>query len=515
MDAVDLAVNLHMSRLKAVYLSCYITDVLAFIDHFQAAKEALIEASSAAAAAARQNVERVYVQSTRILLSIDIQAPYIVVPQTSNSPDALVVDLGHLTMKNRFDLRNVRNEIGSPAIVETINLSLEELRIHLAVVSNKKILPERDLIKPLTFNLNVVRNLTTTWYMDEPDLKVDAQLGQVNIILSQDMYGKAMKIVFDNLAEGAAYDEMAALATAASVQEGVHFESSATTLDESCTQSVVSSPSSELSVDSILQRYATPRVSMAFDVTLAEIRMELFVNAASSRKEMTFVVKERPLSKLSIQGFSLSGQMMSDQSIQATVALKELLIEDTRLLHQPSGFSSPTTPSTPTTPRGTPKRLIERPINRLLHLTELTAGASRQQQMLTIQFERKKQGDSNIDVHLNGFTLILCPNYLLRLLTFFTSGLPSSNGEATTSAISKPQQQKQAQQLRGKKQLPAAPPSLLTVVVAVDKPDIILVERIDTLNTNALMLNMEMKLTLLMMPKELDVSGEVCKLHVF
>jgi len=521
MDAVDLAVNLHMSRLKAVYLSCYIRDVLAFIDHFQAAKEALIEASSAAASAARQNVERVYVQATRILLGIEIQAPYIIVPQTSNSTDALILDLGHLTMKNRFDLRNVRNEIGSPAIVDSISLSLQELRIHLAVVSNLNIQPERDLIKPLTFNLNVVRNLTTTWYTDEPDLKVDAQLGQVNIILSQDMYGKAMKIVFNNLAEGQKPAGGMELEMAVSHQ-GFQLDSTATTLDESV-QSTMPSPSSELSIDSILQRYAAPRVSMAFDVTLAEIRMELLVNVMS-KKEMTFAMRERPLSRLSVQGFNVSGHLMSDQSIQAKVALRELLIEDTRLLHQ-SGFSSPSTPSTPTTPRGTPKRLIERPISRLLHLTEAGRDTANQQ-MLTINFDRNKQADSNVDVHLNGFTLILCPNYLLRLLTFFTSGLPKSEPISAAAAVTTvtavnsksqhthPSASTTTEAVRGKKQ-PPPPSSLLTVVVVVDKPDIILVERIDTLNTNALMLNMEMKLTLLMMPQALDISGEISKLHVF
>ena len=62
MDMVDVAFKLKMGRLKAVYLSCYVADVLDFINHFQDAKTALIEASSAAASAAKQNVQRVYVQ---------------------------------------------------------------------------------------------------------------------------------------------------------------------------------------------------------------------------------------------------------------------------------------------------------------------------------------------------------------------------------------------------------------------------------------------------------------------
>ena len=62
MDMVDVAFKMKTGRLKAVYLSSYVADVLDFINHFQTAKTALIEASSAAASAAKQNVQRVYVQ---------------------------------------------------------------------------------------------------------------------------------------------------------------------------------------------------------------------------------------------------------------------------------------------------------------------------------------------------------------------------------------------------------------------------------------------------------------------
>lgn len=263
MDAVDLAVNLKMSRLKAVYLSSVVRDVLAFVNHFQAAKEALIEASSAAAEAAKQNVQRAYVQATRILLDIEFQAPYIIVPQTSTSTEALIIDLGHLTMKNRFELRSARNEIGTPAIMDAIGLNLEELRIYLAVVQNMKVSSERALINPLTFSLNLIRNLSTNWYTEEPDLSVDVQLGKVAIILSQTVYGKVMQIVFDNLEEGQPHsEEPEPIETIkrdhVSSSEGGVGE----TLPSSIESPLLSSQSSDLSADSILQRYAIPRVSV-------------------------------------------------------------------------------------------------------------------------------------------------------------------------------------------------------------------------------------------------------------
>lgn len=512
MKKVDLAIHLKMSRMKAVYLSSFVRDLLAFINHFQAAKEALIEASSAAATAAKENMQKVYVQATRILLDIEFQAPYIIVPQRSNSTDALIIDLGHFTLKNQFDLRNVRNEIGSPAIMDSISLNLQELRIFLAVVDGMKVKSERELIEPLTFNLDLVRNLTSTWYNDEPDLKVDAQLGKVSLVVSEYVYGKLMQIVFDNLEEG--QSQLMEIESPElkdrEVSQPTGLAQEKPTFGES---PLLSSQSSELSVDSILQRYGPARVSVAFVVKLDEIKMELFTNAAP-KNEMTFTsTTERPLSKLAILGFKVSGQLMSDLSIRSKVTLHSFLIEDTRpLLQSSSTTSSPTTPSTPS---ATSKRLIERPFNRLLHPTE--SGSNPQQQMLMIDFQQDKQQDSKVDVHLCGFTLILCPTYLLRLLNFFTSGLPKS--KSTQQSLAKPNKvtpssssPAASSRAQGKKHQSV---SLMSVTVRVDKPDIFLVDRIDCLDTSALVLNFEMRLTLLMLPQALDVSGEISKLHIY
>ena len=506
MKKVDLAIHLKMSRMKAVYLSSFVRDLLAFINHFQSAKEALIEASSAAATAAKENMQKVYVQATRILLDIEFQAPYIIVPQKSNSTDALIIDLGHLTLKNRFDLRSTRNEIGSPAIMDSISLNLEELRIFLAVVDGMTVKSERALIEPLTFNLDLVRNLTSTWYTDEPDLRVNAQLGKVSIRVSELVYGKLMQIVFNNLEEGQSkFNEIEnaemkdrEINKPVSIQEKPTYEESP----------LLSSQSSELSVESILQRYGPARVSMAFAIKLEEIKMELFTNNAA-KKEMSFsTTMERPLSKLAIQEFNISGQLMSDLSIQSKVTLHSFLIEDTRPLVQTSSTTS--SPTTPGTPSMASKRLIERPINRLLYPTE--SGSNAKQQMLMIDFQQEKQEDSKVDVHLCGFTLILCPSYLLRLAKFFTDGLPTNK----TSQPSKPTATTSAQvaptRASGKKPQSV---SLITVLVRVDKPDIFLVDRIDCLDTSALVLNFEMKLTLLMLPQALDISGELSKLHIF
>ena len=126
------------------------------------------------------------------------------VPESSSSSDALIVDLGHVTVRNAFAVRAARNEIGSPAVMDTIHLNLQELRLYLAVITSSAmdVASERSLLNPLTFDLSVVRNLSTVWYTAEPDLTLIAKLGDVAIRLSHDVYVKAMHILFLNLDEG-------------------------------------------------------------------------------------------------------------------------------------------------------------------------------------------------------------------------------------------------------------------------------------------------------------------------
>jgi hypothetical protein len=88
--------------MKVVYLSSFVKDLLAFVNHFQVAKEAFIKASSAAATAVKENMEKVCVKATRILLDIEFQGPCIIIPQKSDSADALIIDLSYFTLGIRI-----------------------------------------------------------------------------------------------------------------------------------------------------------------------------------------------------------------------------------------------------------------------------------------------------------------------------------------------------------------------------------------------------------------------------
>ncbi|PRD18011.1 UNVERIFIED_CONTAM: Vps13c [Trichonephila clavipes] len=129
MSAVDMSVVVSFGRMKIIFLNKFVSSLLFFLDHFQAAKDKVVEASAAAAEIAKQNMEEVYEKSVRILLNIVIEAPVIVTPQNSSSDNAVVADLGVLKILNKFSLSEKRNELGMPAIFEKMCLHLTNFQL--------------------------------------------------------------------------------------------------------------------------------------------------------------------------------------------------------------------------------------------------------------------------------------------------------------------------------------------------------------------------------------------------
>lgn len=99
-----------------------------FIDNFQTAKEALSAATSQAAERAASSVRDLAEKSFRLSMDIKLKAPLIIIPQSSTSQNALVVDLGLITVENRFALRSGEG-LPLPAVVEKMDIKLTQLKL--------------------------------------------------------------------------------------------------------------------------------------------------------------------------------------------------------------------------------------------------------------------------------------------------------------------------------------------------------------------------------------------------
>lgn len=64
-----------------------------------------------------------------MFFALFLQAPYIIVPQSSKSKNALVVDLGLLQLSNKCELAGASNAQGVPAVLDQMKIALTSLQV--------------------------------------------------------------------------------------------------------------------------------------------------------------------------------------------------------------------------------------------------------------------------------------------------------------------------------------------------------------------------------------------------
>ena len=99
-----------------------------FVDNFQTAKEALSAATAQAAEKAASSVRDFAQKSYRLSMDIRLQAPLIIIPQSSVSHNALEVDLGLITVGNSFSALPVEG-CPLPAVIDNMDVQLTELKL--------------------------------------------------------------------------------------------------------------------------------------------------------------------------------------------------------------------------------------------------------------------------------------------------------------------------------------------------------------------------------------------------
>uniref|UniRef100_A0A3B3WSN0 Vacuolar protein sorting 13 homolog C n=1 Tax=Poecilia mexicana TaxID=48701 RepID=A0A3B3WSN0_9TELE len=172
----DGQVKLRVGCIRVVYLHRFIMSLLNFSNNFQAAKEAL---SSATTQAAEKAASSVLAQRTfRLSLDVWVKAPLIIIPQSSTSHNALVMDLGLITVGNSFSVLPA-GERPLPAVVD--NMRPKELtrvvplssRTWLDSGSEK---PSVELLRPVNLQLSIRRNLAASWYHKMAAVELDGDL---------------------------------------------------------------------------------------------------------------------------------------------------------------------------------------------------------------------------------------------------------------------------------------------------------------------------------------------------
>lgn len=92
-----------------------------------AAKMKVREASGAVTESAKEALTQFVKKSTRVAINMSISSPVILVPERSDSLKAIMLDFGHLEIKNSFN--SVRTSENSPVILDSIIIELKSMKI--------------------------------------------------------------------------------------------------------------------------------------------------------------------------------------------------------------------------------------------------------------------------------------------------------------------------------------------------------------------------------------------------
>ncbi|XP_067298462.1 intermembrane lipid transfer protein VPS13C isoform X5 [Pseudorasbora parva] len=209
---VDGKVILRLGCIQIVYLHKFLMSLLEsfsyqysademFVDNFQTAKEALSAATAQAAEKAASSVRDFALKSFRLAMDIRLKAPLIIIPQSSTSYNAFVVDLGLITVGNSFSLLAAEG-FPLPAVLETMDVKLTQLKLSRTVLKHDAAPLDIEILEPINLELLVKRNLAATWYNKIPGVEVRGVLVSMNMALGQEDFGVLTRILAENIGEG-------------------------------------------------------------------------------------------------------------------------------------------------------------------------------------------------------------------------------------------------------------------------------------------------------------------------
>ncbi|XP_067251586.1 vacuolar protein sorting-associated protein 13A isoform X2 [Chanodichthys erythropterus] len=201
MHIVDTSVTLTVGCIQVIFLNKFVSSILAFINNFQEAKNALAEVTAQAAEKAATGVLELAERSTRISLDVDIKAPVVFLPQSSVSHNVIVADLGLVTVKNRFEMVSSPTHTKIPPVMDIMAVGLSDLKMFRTTFSDGQFKSEIQLLKPVNMDLSIKRNLSASWYHSIPDIQINAHLKPMSLILSQEDLTIVLKTLSENLSE--------------------------------------------------------------------------------------------------------------------------------------------------------------------------------------------------------------------------------------------------------------------------------------------------------------------------
>jgi len=490
-DNINMSVTANIACFRVVFLNYVVMSLLDFLNNFASAQAAIIEASAAAAEAAKANMQQAYKEAFRVRLNIQLKAPIILVPANSMSLDAVLVDFGVLTMLNTFqDLHVTKDDKELTAVIDNLHLELQNLKVsRVKLGEDMNVAVECLLLQPISFQLTVKRNLSADWFTSVPNLDVSGRLESIHAKLTQEDYTMIMSVLSLNLGEVPTFTAVSAIEPS----------TSSNTIKSASTSKSQSDKPKEDDGSTCVEVHGfeskdkpkeNVHTNIKFTFTLDSLIIDLFKGGMKEIIKNTCPMRNSDgLARFTLYVLSIKGSMLSDGTLSTSVLLLDCLLDDTR-----------------TKQSGKICRYMER-----------KSDEKNNRSMVDITFQLKDNA-MFVDMRVYSFILILNLNHLLEVSTFFTeskeqtANIPTTTVSKTSKTSSGlPGTSSSFQEMKETQESD----KMLSVSIKCEQPDIILVENMDDINTNAIIMNVEITMKLRMQGTHLFISGALTDLELF
>nr|XP_012140992.1 PREDICTED: vacuolar protein sorting-associated protein 13C isoform X2 [Megachile rotundata] len=489
-DKNNMAITVVMGCYRIVFLNAFVTSIMSFLNNFQAAQQAIKDASAAAAEAAKTNIKDVQESAARIGLAVKIKAPDIYVPMHSKSDHCLTLDMGNLTICNVFKKLEVTNEAGDCPIVDEMKIELQNLKLSRVKLNLEKFSIEHEilLLEPVSFTLLMKRNLSTSWFTSIPDIDMSGRLNKINILLSKEDYTTALKVLEENLNE--TVEDKTAAHNIHQTEKKFEVEVVQHLQNERFRKATV-----EDSEDIDFQEQVHVHTSIKFEFVMDSLVINLFTGGSKTlqSKNSPIHLPENGLAKFCLTHFALKGRIFADGLMATSILLMNCTLDDIRQSRQ-----------------GSLTRIMERTVSVYsVNDTEKESKSVRSMLDMTI---RQSSNDTFVDIRVFSFSIIVSLDYLMKVKDFFvTESPPASSSKTISQNVSKSYNEPVSK----KKQTPATPiKKMLTINVHIEKPDIILLEDMDDINSNCIILNTELLLKVRLIDEHQVITGSIKDLSI-
>lgn len=438
MDRVDINIKGTLGRIHFVFLYRFYLDIYNFVNRFQAAKAKIMEATANMAEAARATVETAYKQAYKMAMDIRIEAPIFYVPQNCKSRNVLVMDFGVLSVRNVFKL-DERSTPELPCLVEEMVVEFDNLKLSRFSMKlpHSKDDFEYPLLLPVSFKLQIIRNMNFETHPEVPEMKNEGVLPKIEFILSEEDYCAIMRTMDENLNEIPPEDEPLDWSKIpVPVVTNAPYVMAEERYSHEHTDPV-------LSTDKEVKRAV--RIDLSFQIE--SVVLDLYMKRTNEVKE--------GLARLEIELLSVKGHMFHDGSYWMDTVLGNLIVDDTRV-----------------TRKGGLTRF-------------LTRSSRSKDKLVDLLYKVDKNGDFFTQVDLSKITFVYCVDFFNAIMSFYyldSMYKAADEKRQQQQQRAAKQQQQQQQATVTETTSPPMPPYPLrnyTVQLEMDKPDIVLVADID------------------------------------